>query len=75
MGKSGALKDFFSCAKSIEKNKILQVFSNGLNVNLSFLKIVDEHRGDAELNPLIDIGTLGLHAVHNSFKHAENESN
>ena len=39
MGKSGALdvlEDFFSCAKSIEKNKILQVFSNGLNVNLSF---------------------------------------
>ena len=36
---------------------------------------MDEHRGDAELNPLIDIGTLGLHAVHNSFKHGENESN
>ena len=77
MGKSGALdvlEDFFSCVKSIEKNKILQVFSNGLNVNLSFLKILDEHRGDAELNPLIDIGTLVLHAVHNSFKHGENES-
>ena len=77
MGKSAAidvLEHFNSCVESIEKHKILQVFSDGPNVNLSFLKFLDEHRCDADLNPLINIGTCGLHTVHNSFKHGEKES-
>ena len=69
------LEHFNSCVESIEKNKILQVFSDGPNVTLSFLKTPDEHRRDDELNLLIDIGTCGLHTIHNSFKHGENESN
>ena len=77
MGKSAAidvLEHFNSCVESIEKHKILQVFSDGPNVNLSFLKLLDEHRRDADLNPLINIDTCGLHTVHNSFKHGEKES-
>ena len=77
MGKSAAidmLEHFNSCVESIEKHKILKVFSDGPNVNLSFLKLLDEHRRDADLNPLINIGTCGLHTVHNSFKHGEKES-
>ena len=27
------------------------------------------------LNPLIDIGTRGLHTIHNLFKHGKKESN
>ena len=76
MGKSAAvdvLEHFNSCVESSKKK--LQVFSDGLNVNLSLLKILNEHRCDAELNPLIDIGTCGLHIIHNSFKHGEKESN
>ena len=38
-------------------------------MNLSHLKILDDHRRDAELNPLTDIGICGLHTIHNSFKH------
>ena len=49
----------------------MQVFSDGPNVNLSFLKILDEHRRDAEVNPMIDIGTCGLHTVRNSLKQRE----
>ena len=57
------------------KNKILQVFSDQPNVSLSFLKILEEHRRDAELNPLIGIDTCRLHTVHNLFKYGEKESN
>ena len=75
MGKSGAVdvfEHFDSYVENIEsKNKILQVFSDEPNVNLSFLKILDEHRPDAEFNPLIAIGTWGLHTIHNSFKHGK----
>ena len=69
------LEHFNSCVEIIEENKILQVFSDVPNVNLSFLKILDEHRRDAKPNLLIEIDTCGLHAVHNSFKHGEKESN
>ena len=58
-----------------KNNKILQVFSDEPNVNLSFLKILDEHRRDAELNPLIDIGTCVLHTVYNSFKYGKKDGN
>ena len=75
MGKSAAvavLEHFNSCVKSIKKKiKFLQVFSDGPNVNLSFIKILDEHRRDAEVNPMIDIGTCGSHTVRNSFKQRE----
>ena len=62
---------FNPSVESIEKPKILQVFSDGPNVNLSHLKILDDHRRDAELSPLINIGTCGLHTIHNSFKHGD----
>ena len=63
------------CIQSIEKNKIWQVFSDGPIVNFLFLRILDEHRHDSELNPLVDIGTCVLHTKHNLFKHGEKESN
>ena len=77
IGKSAAvdyLNILNSCVESIVKKK-LQVFSDRPSVDLSFLKNLDEHRRDAELNPLIDIGTCGLHTLHNSFKHGGKESN
>ena len=50
------------------------MFSDGPNVTLSFLKILDEYRRDAELSLLIDLGICGLHMVQNSFKYGEKES-
>ena len=48
MGESAevdVLEYFNSCVESVEKkSKILQVFSDGPNVNLSFLRILDKHR-------------------------------
>ena len=64
MGKSAAidvLEHFNFCVECIEKKKIYK-FSLTDRINLSFLKILDEHRRDAELNPLIDTVLLRLNA-------------
>ena len=39
------------------------------------MNILEENWRNAELNPLLDIGMLGLHIVHNSFQHGEKASN
>ena len=52
----------------------MQVSSDGPNVNLVFLDLLNEHRSDNELSRLINIGTCGLHTTHNSMKHGENSS-
>ena len=60
IGRSAAvvLEHFNSCVESIEKKQQnFTISSGGPNVNLSFLKILDEHRRDTEHNPLIDFGT------------------
>ena len=59
---------FEQCLCPLEKEK-LQVSSDGPNVNLLFLKVLTEKREDEELNQLINLGTCGLHAAHNVFKH------
>lgn len=38
-------------------------------MNLSFLNKVREQRKDDNMKQLLDVGTCGLHNVHNSFKH------
>ena len=78
MGTSSA-KDVFehfdSSIQIIDKAKLLQVFSDSPNVNLAFLELLKESRREAELNELLDIGTCGLHIVHNVFQHGEKTSN
>ena len=61
-------------AVDLLRKKILQVFSDGPNINLSYLKILNEHRRDAQLNPLIDIGT-GYIPYIIRLKNGEKESN
>ena len=71
MGRSSAedvLNTFLSCVSEIDKAKILQVSSDGPSVNLLFLKNLNEQRQEEELDPLIDIGTCGLHIIHGSLK-------
>ena len=68
LGKAKAV-DIFSkfqaCSSSLDKNKIIQVSSDGPKVNLAFLDL-REYRKDEQLNTLLKIGTCGLHTIHNS---------
>lgn len=59
----------------MDRSKILQVSSDGPNVNLAFLNQVKESRKDDLLDPLIDIGTCSLHTLHRSFQTGEKSSN
>jgi hypothetical protein len=71
MGRATAvdvLQTFSSGISDIDKSKILQVSSDGPNVNLLFLNNLTEQRKEEELDPLIDIGTCGLHTIHGSLK-------
>ena len=60
---------FNECISELDENKLLQVSSDGPNVNLAFLDFLNEHRSDNELSRVINIETCGLHTVHNSMKH------
>ena len=51
------------------KKKMIQISSDGPNVNLSFLNLVRENRKDNNLQELLEIGTCGLHTVHCGLKH------
>ena len=77
IGKASA-KDVFeyfsACLPGISESKLLQVSSDGPNVNLSFLDLLEEDRDEKELNQLVHIGTCGLHTLHNSMKHGEKAS-
>ena len=78
MGKSSAkdaFEHFDSSIQTIDKAKLLQVFSDGPNVNLAFLELLKEGRLEAEVNEVLDIGTCSLHIVHSTFQHAEKASN
>ena len=50
---------------------LLQISSDGPNVNLKFLKEYTKLRDFNQLPPLLDIGTCGLHTVHGSMKAGE----
>ena len=77
LGKAAAqdiYEKFNECISELDENKLLQVSSDGPNVNLAFLDLLNEHRSDNELSRLINTGTCGLHTIHNSMKHGENSS-
>ena len=50
---------------------LIQISSDGPNVNLLFLKNYNDKRDFNELPPLLNIGTCGLHTVHGSMKAGE----
>ena len=77
LGKAAArdiYEKFDECISELDENKLLQVSSDGPNVNPAFLDLLNEHRSDNELSHLINIGTCGLHTINNSMKHGENSS-
>ena len=72
LGKSSAndiCSHFEQCLGPLEKEKLLQVSSDGPNVNL----LTGKHENE-ELNQLIDLGICGLHTAYNAFKHGEKAS-
>ena len=75
MGKASAKDGFESlsaCLSGISESKLLQVSSDGPNVNLPFLNLLEEDRNEKELSQLVE--TCGLHTLHNSMKHGEKAS-
>ena len=57
-----------------EPVNLLQISSDGPNVNLCFLQDYDVKRDFNELPSLLNIGTCGLHTVHGSIKTGEKAS-
>ena len=77
MGKAtaqGVCDNFKKCSTSLDDKKIIQVSSDGPNVDLTFLNLIRENRKENNLPELLEIGTRGLHIVHRSFKYDLNES-
>ena len=77
MGKASAedvFSSFSACLSGISESKLLQVSSDGPNVNLSFLDLLEEDRNEKELSQHVHIGICGLHTLSNSMKHSEEAS-
>ena len=69
MGRSTAddvLKTFKNGISDVDESKVMQVSSDVPSVNLAFLKKYASVRKEKELDPLMDLGTCGLHGVKNS---------
>ena len=75
MGKATAqdvYDNFKECPTSLDDKKIIQVSSDGPNINLKFLNLMRENRKENNIPELLKIGTCGLHIVHGSFKYGLN---
>ena len=62
------LETFQNDIPEVDESNVTQVSSDGPNVNLAFLKKYTSVQEEKELDPLIDLGTCGLHVVHSSIK-------
>ena len=58
-----------------QADNLLQISSDGPNVNLLFLKNYDGKRSFNEKPSLLNIGTCGLHTVHGSMQTGEKSTN
>ena len=52
----------------VDESQVMQVSFDGPNVNLTFFKKYASMEEEKELDPLMDLGTCGLHVVHSSMK-------
>ena len=67
-------ESFSACLSGTSKSRLLQVSSDGPNVNQSFLDLLQKDRNEKGLSQLVHVGTCGLHILHNSMKHGEKVS-
>lgn len=72
LGKTTApdlLKAFNEAISRIDGKKIIQVSIDGPNVNFKFIELFQKYLGEDEEDViLLNLGSCGLHTVHNSFK-------
>ena len=54
--------------KVLDANKLIQSGMDGPNVNIKLLKMIQAEWSENEQHQLIDIGSCGLHTIHNTFK-------
>ena len=54
---------FDDAVASLDQSNLIQISSDGPNVNLKVLKIITDQREEGNHLPLIDIGTCALHTV------------
>ena len=67
--------DFKSFTEILEDEKYLQVSSDLPDVNLGFRDMLSIAGSNADVGKkLLDLGTCGLHIMHNAFKHGKNTS-
>lgn len=61
---------FLKSLNDLNLRKLLQVSMDGPNVNLKFLKLLKNHLSSetGRCIELLDMGSCGLHVVHNAFK-------
>ena len=61
-------KNFNESLKVLDANKLIQSGMDGLNVNIKLLKMIQAEWSENKQHQLIDIGSCGLHTIHNTFK-------
>ena len=74
LGKAAAtdvFEKFNSIAKNLDETKFFQVMSDGPNVNKLFLNLLAETREEEQRSRMVDLGTCGMHTLHNGFQHGE----
>ena len=77
LGKAAAtdvFENFNDVAKNLEETKFLQVMSDGRNVNKPFLNLLAETMEEEQHSRLVNLGTCGLHTLHNGFQHGKKAS-
>ena len=59
---------FTSMVDESSEDELVQLSMDGPSGNIKLLQVVQDGRKDKGLPHLLDIGTLGLHTLHGSFK-------
>jgi len=62
------VKHFIAGLGGLDKSKLLQIGMDGPNVNWKFFDIIQRKLQDEFGSTVLNIGSCGLHIVHNSFK-------
>ena len=60
-------QNFLSSAEGMDERKLLQVSMDGPSVNLKFLRLLQSERKKKDIQELLDIGTCGLHTIHDAY--------
>ena len=62
------IHEFNEGIKELNKGQLLQISVDGPSDNWAFLKEIQNHREQEELQQLINISSCGLHIIHGAFQ-------